>query len=490
MKKLQGLTMLKKIIYMCFILSGVLSAATVSTDKEVYTTEQSLSVMFGEMEAQNDDWIGIYPSGTSNDWGNQVQWNWTGDIVEGTLTFPPLPAGTYDIRVFYNNSFELETSKQIVVDNIGEVTSVETTKDIYLVEEEITAIFDNMAVNNNDWIGIYPAGSTNEWSNMLQWEWIRSLKSGTQEFEPMPVGDYEVRVFFNNSFVSEASYAFSVEEDAAEVGVSLSLNKEVYAQNELIYIDYDNMQGNNTDWIGIYPAGASYHFENVIDSKKTYGNISGQISLGGVDGLPDAENNPGGLAPGNYEMRAFYNNTLGAETVVPFTVTSQPVVSTVYEAASGSISPDWIHISGPTAPYYNQGKVSLRPTWISNTNTSEYRLAFPEVNTIQKVLELDAGGLRWLPHFNVGVIVQTLNGTRKMFWDPFFNHQNVNAFKSGNVLSYPLYVDIQRRAATKLHVRLDVEKYLRILEPNNKVVSISSFTATGGDLDEIKLSSH
>jgi hypothetical protein len=482
--------MLKKIIYMSIMFVGILSAAMVDTDKDTYLRTESVVVTFSDMEVQNDDWIGIYPTGSSSDWGNQVQWDWTEDEEEGIVTFNPLPVGTYDVRVFYNNSFIMETSKQIVVDANDVIATVETTKDTYLAEEQIVAIFDNMSGNADDWIGIYPAGSTNDWANMLQWEWIEDgLIVGTQTFEVMPAGDYEVRVFFNNSFNHEAVYAFSV--DAPPLGVSLALNKEVYAQNELIYINYSNMQGNNSDWIGIYPAGASYHFANVIDSKQTKGNVSGEISLAGIDALPDAENNPGGLAPGNYEVRAFYNNTLHAETVVSFTVINQAVSSTVYESANGAISEDWIHISGPTAPYYNRGRVSLRPTWISNTvNSSEYRLPFPQNNTTQKVLELDAGGLRWLPHFNVGVIVETTNGPRKMFWDPFFNHHNVSAFKSGEVLSYPLYVDIQRRAATKLHVRLDVEKYLRILEPNNKIISISAFTATGGDLDEIKLSSH
>jgi len=481
--------MLKKIIYMSFILFSTLQAITVNTDKDDYLNTQSIIVSFSEMEALNSDWIGIYPTGSSNDWGNQVQWNWTDDVAEGTLTFTPLVAGTYDVRVFYNNSFTVETSKEITVSDNAVVATVEATKTNYSIAEQIVTVYDHMSGANNDWIGIYPVGSTNDWANMLQWEWIRGDIAGTQDFEPMPAGDYEVRVFFNNSFNEEAVYAFSV--DAPPAGVSLALNKEVYAQNELIYISYENMQGNNSDWIGIYPVGASYHFENVIDSKKTFGNISGEISLGGVDTFPDAENNPGGLAPGNYEVRAFYNNTLHAETVAAFTVTNQVVTSTVYEAANGSISPHWYHISGPTTPYYYAGRVNLKPNWISNyTNTSEFRLVFPQANTSQKVLELDAGGVRWQPHFFIGVVLQTTDGPRKMIWDPFFSHQGTVAFKSGQYLSYPLYIDIQRRSTSRLHVRVDVEKYLRILEPDNKVVSISAFMASGGDLDEIKLSSH
>lgn len=481
--------MIKKILIISLLLLSIANAGMVETDKNIYNNNQQVVVSFSDMTAKNHDWIGIYPAGSTNDWGNQVQWDWTGDKEEGTVTFKALAEGVYEVRLFSNNSFTTEASKQITVDANGAVATVTTSKVSYLPEEEISAIFDNMSGDDQDWIAIYPVGSTSDWGNQLDWKWIAGDISGERAFDPLPAGEYEVRVFFNNSFNMEAKANFTVE--AAPTGVNLVLNKEVYAQNELIYIDYTNMQGNQSDWIGIYPAGASYHFENVIDFKQTNGTINGQISLGGVDTLPDALNNPGGLKPGNYEVRAFYNNSLGAQVVKSFTVTQQAITSTVYESATGSISPNWVHISGPTAPYYYEGMVNLKPNWISNyTNTSEFRLVFPQANTTQKVLELDAGGVRWQPHFYIGVVLQTTDGPRKMIWDPFFNHEDTAAFKSGQYLSYPLYVDIQRQSTTKHHVRVDVEKYLRILEPNNKVVSISAFMASGGDLDEIKLSSH
>ena len=481
--------MFKQFIFIGIFSISILSAVTITTNKDLYSNNQQIVVTYADIESQDHDWIGIYPADKSNDWGNQVQWNWTDDKEEGTITFPPLVAGTYDVRLFYNNSFNLEASKQFVVDANGAITTLTTSKEVYAADEPISAIFNNMSRDNQDWIAVYPKGSTSDWGNQLVWKWIEGDVSGEREFGPFPAGEYDVRVFFHNSFNTEAEASFIVE--APPAGVSIELNKEVYAQNELIYIDYTNMQGNQSDWIGIYPAGASFHFENVIDSKQTKGKINGQISLGGVDKLPDAINNPGGLAPGNYEVRAFYNNSLGAQVIKAFTVTEEVVVSTVYESANGAISPNWHHISGPTAPYYQSGRVNLKPTWINNfTNTSEYRLVFPQPNTTQKVLELDAGGVRWQPHFFIGVVVETTDGPRKMIWDPFFNHEGTEAFKSGQYLSYPLYVDIQRQSTVKQHVRVDVEKYLRILEPDNKIVNISAFMASGGDLDEIKLSSH
>ena len=255
------------------------------------------------------------------------------------------------------------------------------------------------------------------------------------------------------------------------------------------------MQGNASDWIAIYPKGSTYHFENVIDHKYTLGNLSGEMALGGFpEGTALHGSTPmPGLAVGDYEVRAFFNNTLHAEKVASFSVVDTAVVSSVYEEANGAISADWIHVSGPYAPVHYNGVARLRAKWIDNqTNTSEYTLAFPLANTTQNVLELDVGGVgRWTPHFNVGVIVQTTNGQRRMLWDSFLNHYNVSANKQGTVLSYPTYVELQRNTAnSRKHFRVNVDKYLKILEPNNKVLSITAFFATGGDLDNIKLSSH
>jgi hypothetical protein len=54
---------------------------------------------------------------------------------------------------------------------------------------------------------------------MLQWSWIdNGVNDGAKNFNAMPVGDYQVRVFFNNSLNSEATFDFSVENDNPPIG--------------------------------------------------------------------------------------------------------------------------------------------------------------------------------------------------------------------------------------------------------------------------------
>jgi hypothetical protein len=488
--------MQRKLIFIFFLFFTLLHSATVQTLKEVYTPKESIDVTLKGMLGHQEDWVAIYPIGSSNEWKNVLKWSWMGGISNGTVHFDTLAVGNYEVRIFFKNSFNLEGSYAFSVEGELNDVNLSTTKSSYLPSEEIIVNFKNMLGNPTDWIAIYPLGSSNAWENVLQWRWTKSLTHGTLSFKKLPKGNYEVRGFFKNSFKLEGDSSFVVtEEEKVKNSVSLTLNKNSYAQNELIYINYDNMQGNASDWIAIYPKGSSYHFENVIDYKYTGGNISGEMALGGFPSekvLHGSTPMPG-LAVGSYEIRAFFNNTLHAEKVASFSVVDRAVVSTIYEEANGSISADWKHVSGPYPPIHYNGVARLRAKWIDNhTNTSEYTLVFKTPNSRQNVLELDVGGVgRWTPHFNVGVIVQTTDGQRRMLWDSFLNHYNVSANKQGNVLSYPTYVELQRNTAnSRKHFRVNVDKYLKILEPNNKVISISAFFATGGDLDNIKLSSH
>lgn len=487
-----------RLIFIFSLLLTLLTAdVNIQTTKDIYTPQEQVKVSLTGMLGNAQDWIGVYPKGSSNDWENVVKWSWTGGITEGNVSLGNIALGDYEVRVFFQNSFELEGSYPFSIEGNALDVKLSTIKNSYLPNEDVVVNFSNMLGDVEDWIGIYPEGSSNDWGNVVLWKFTNGVIDGNMTFTNLPEGNYSVRAFFSNSFNLEANSSFTVKENEAPIDdeVTLTLNKEVYAQNELVYINYDHMQGNNLDWIAIYPAGATYHFENVIDYKYIWGNISGEIALGG---FPQGEILHGstpmpGLAPGDYEIRAFFNNTLHTEKVIPFTVTEQPVVSTIYENANGSISEDWIHVSGPYPPVYYNGVVRLRAKWINKqTNTSEYTLPFDTPNTTQKVLELDVGGVgRRTPHFNVGVIVQTTNGQRRMLWDSFLNHYNVSANKQGNVLSYPTYVELQRYTSkSRKHFRVNVDKYLKILEPNNKVLSITAFFATGGDLDNIKLSSH
>jgi hypothetical protein len=189
-----------------------------------------------------------------------------------------------------------------------------------------------------------------------------------------------------------------------------------------------------------------------------------------------------------------------------------PLDTVVYENAEIDISSQWIQKSGSYPPeraingFDSQGALVLVPEWINkHTNIAEYHLDMN--HSKQKTLEMDMGGLSkytlpnldivgYMPHYKVGVYVQTLHGKRAMIWDSFFNHGNVEAFASGKWLSFPSPVEHVRGYEVGLgidewvHFRVDVEKELQKLEPDNEIITIDTFFATGGFLDNLRLSTY
>jgi hypothetical protein len=206
--------MLKKIILISIIFIGLLEAATLNTNKATYTSHENITASYKNTTNGQRDWIAIYPKNSSNAWANVIQWKWIKGKVNGSSSFTKLPAGEYEVRVFFNNTFQDEAKKAFrVSDGGGAETTVNTNKITYTSHENIIATYKDTTNGQRDWIAIYPKNSSNAWANVIQWKWIKGKVNGSSTFTKLPVGEYEVRVFFNNTFQDEAKKAFRVSDD-------------------------------------------------------------------------------------------------------------------------------------------------------------------------------------------------------------------------------------------------------------------------------------
>jgi len=68
---------------------------------------------------------------------------------------------------------------------------------------------------HEDWVGIYPRGASSDWGNVVTWEWATSSEI---TLDGVPAGEYDARLFFNNSYIVESEVEFSVVENAYEYG--------------------------------------------------------------------------------------------------------------------------------------------------------------------------------------------------------------------------------------------------------------------------------
>ena len=88
--------------------------------KNVFDPDGPVIVNVQNLEGNDDDWVGIYPQGATNDWGNQVGWHWTGGIKDGTVQVTlnnDTPEGIYEARVFFHNSYKLEAKCELLLFN-------------------------------------------------------------------------------------------------------------------------------------------------------------------------------------------------------------------------------------------------------------------------------------------------------------------------------------------------------------------------------------
>ncbi|MBA7639275.1 hypothetical protein ES703_46933 [subsurface metagenome] len=152
-------------------------------------------------------------------------------------------------------------------------------------------------------------------------------------------GDYEARLFFNDSYNVEATAQFSVDEAAA----SITTSKPVYQVDEVIEVDFSGAPGNKKDWIGLFPEGGDNYAEldwYYTDETKngTAGITNGTVTFSG--GLSSS---------GDYEARLFFNDSYNVEATDQFSVTGGPATE-IYDlpatSSTGSYTLKWRVIGG------------------------------------------------------------------------------------------------------------------------------------------------
>jgi hypothetical protein len=375
-----------------------------------------------------------------------------------------------------------------------QAATISTSKESYGIGEQINVYVASMTGRNQDWVGLYPQNASNAWENVVSWAWTNDVASGNISLNGIETaGSYQARAFYNNSYTLQASDNFTVQ--AGQNNTTVSTMQNEYDAGESITVHVEGMAGNWKDWVGVYSAGSSNDWGNVLSWKYTEGITSGNIVLNGI------------ASSGDYQVRAFFNDSFTLEATGDFSIRVVNLPPTVYENANNGYNPNWVRGQGDYDPYTVDNVLVLTPYWVnSTTNTSYFYL--PVNNPNQRVLEMDIGGLPdhkiatvsragYMPHFSIGAYVTTTQGRRAMMWDSFFNHGDVNPFKevygSSVWLYYPSPVEhVRGWYAPKTqwdHFRVDMEQQLQILEPGNHVLSVDTLFFTGGFLDNIKLSS-
>ncbi len=148
------------------------------------------------------DWLALVPLNAPN--ANYVAWVYaSGRAADSVLFVLPsaLPAGSYDLRLFANNSWQ-----RLAVSNVVTVTAPGPTLAVSPVTvvagSTLTVTWQGIATPTVlDWIGVYAAGAND--ASYVTRVFTSGLASGsTPTVLPsvLTTGTYELRLFANNTF--------------------------------------------------------------------------------------------------------------------------------------------------------------------------------------------------------------------------------------------------------------------------------------------------
>lgn len=174
------------------------------------------------------DWIGIYPIGSDTAWENVIEWAWIPHSYPSSITFKGLATGEYSARLFYNNSFKIEQEIHFSVGKVGGSVSTATKQ---FANQPIKVSFSEMSGHPEDWIAIYKKGDSNDWENVLAWSYTNGLKSSDDFLlseKGLPVGEYELRSFFKNSYTTQSVFPFTVINDSFFQDALNDVNNEAF----------------------------------------------------------------------------------------------------------------------------------------------------------------------------------------------------------------------------------------------------------------------
>lgn len=287
--------------------SFTIGAATgLNTNQTTYTAGQNITVTYSGLAGTHSDWIAL--AHTTDPTNVYEAWAYTPGGTSGSVTFtaPKLGAGTYVARAFndWNGTHSYTVAKTSPTFTITGGATLTPSSLTYNAGDTVTVNFANFANSGSDWISINVPGSATTTYTAFQFV---TGASGSAMFTGLPSGTYEARYHTNwngtHSYgVLAVSRQFKIN---AKAGVATDFAS--YGANEGIVLSYSSMPGNAQDYVAVSAAGSPA--TSTIQRFSTNGQISGTQAFAA-------------LPAGNYEARAYVNNTSTIIAVQPFTVTA------------------------------------------------------------------------------------------------------------------------------------------------------------------------
>jgi hypothetical protein len=169
--------------------------APVLTTSITYQAGTNVDFSFAGAPALPTNWVAIAVPGAPANQYLDYQYVAT---ASGSGTFAPIPTGTYELRLFLDNSATLLASTTFTVGTVVAPTATITVDAATFTSGPIGFTFDRTPTTATDWVGIEPVGSP--LTTYLDYVYLPTTAAGASSFATAPApGTYVLRMYSNNS---------------------------------------------------------------------------------------------------------------------------------------------------------------------------------------------------------------------------------------------------------------------------------------------------
>ena len=127
----------------------------------------------------------------------------------------------------------------------------------------------------------------------MAWHYTNGAVNGSQAFTGLAAGSYEARAYVNDSYTIVATSTFSIGTGGGG-GATLTTDASTYSSGQTVTVTFSGLPGNTYDWVAVALVGSP---------------DSSPVRWEYVNGATSGTYVVAGLADGDYEARAYSNDS-------------------------------------------------------------------------------------------------------------------------------------------------------------------------------------
>jgi hypothetical protein len=185
---------------------GAAGGPAISTNLATYPTSEPISVIWAGLPGNQNDWVGITPSGAPAT--TVSTWVYVAGAVTGRTSFDAanLAPGSYVARAYLDDSYTVLAESAVFTVTAAIPAGVTTDLSTYALGQSITISWTGLTTNATNWVDYAPAGSSD--TTVTRWSYTGGLAAGSLLFEgPLAPGMYVARTFANDTYIKTGESA-------------------------------------------------------------------------------------------------------------------------------------------------------------------------------------------------------------------------------------------------------------------------------------------